>query len=252
MMKVIDIYNYLNKIAPFETAMSFDNCGLLIGDSQKEVTNVIITLDITKKVVMEAKEKNANLIISHHPVIFNGVKSIEFDSVIALLIKHEINTIAVHTNLDIANLGVNYQLASHIGLKDIKLMEWENECISVGTLKEEISETDFAKNIKENLNCNGLRFTKLNQNIKKVAVACGAGGEAVFKAKKLGANALVTGEIKHHEIIYGIENNISIFDAGHYKSEDIVINPLIEMLKKEFKEINFLKSEVFTDSIEYI
>ncbi len=252
MVLLKEIYEFLNEIAPFETAMSFDNCGVLIGDTEREIENVIVTLDITKKVIEEAEKKKANLIISHHPVIFEGMKSIEFNSVVATLIKKDINAIAVHTNLDIAELGVNFQLAKCLGLEDIKLVESENECVSIGTLKEEMTEIAFAASVKDRLNCKGVRFTNINKKIKSVVVACGAGGDAIHYAKKLNADALVTGEIKHHQILFGVENNISIFDAGHYKSEDVVINPLVEMLSEKFNNVSFFKSESFTDEIEYI
>lgn len=252
MIKVKEIYNYLNKIAPFETSMSFDNTGLLVGNMEDVVENVVVTLDITKEVIDEATKCNANLIISHHPVIFEGIKNIEFNSVVAMLIKNNINAIAVHTNLDIADLGVNYHLAKSLDLENVELVEKVEKCISKGTLSKPMTEVEFATKVKEKLNCKGVRFTNINKMISTVLVACGAGGDAVYDASKYKADALVTGEIKHHQILFAVENGVAVFDAGHYKSEDVVINPLVNMLENEFKEVKFIKSKRFTDTIDYI
>ncbi len=252
MATVKKIYEYLNEIAPFEKAMTYDNCGLIIGNEDEHVKNVLVTLDITKEVIKEAKEKKVNLIISHHPIIFKGIKKISFDSVIAKLIENNINSIAVHTNFDLAKKGVNFQLAKALKLKEIIVLPDEEYCVIVGKIEEEMQEIEFAKYIKDKLNCKGVRFTNLNKNIKTVAVSCGAGGKSVDILHSLDVDALVTGEIRHNEILQATENNIAVFDAGHYKTEDIAILPLVKMLNKKFDKVKFMKSETFADKVEYI
>ena len=119
-MTVNDIYSFLNEFAPFDTACDFDNAGLLIGAKDAEVDKCIIALDCTEAVVDEAIQKGAQLIITHHPVIFSGLKSVLADSLVYRLIENNISVISAHTNLDIADGGVNDCLAKALGLKDVK------------------------------------------------------------------------------------------------------------------------------------
>ena len=111
MSTVKDIYNYIDKIAPFNSAMDFDNCGMLVGNYSAVVNKVLLSLDITSSVIQEAKEIGANLIISHHPVIFNPIKRLDSNSMPYLLAKNDINAICAHTNLDMVEGGVNSSLA---------------------------------------------------------------------------------------------------------------------------------------------
>ena len=118
MTLIKDIYDFIDKIAPFETAFSYDNCGLLVGSYESTVNKALLSLDITKDVVKEAQKIGANLIISHHPIIFKPIKNINFESTLHLLCKFGINAICAHTNLDIAKNGVNYYLAKALNLQN--------------------------------------------------------------------------------------------------------------------------------------
>lgn len=252
MTSVGEIYDFIDELAPFDTAMSFDNCGVLIGGRQQTVNRAIVTLDITPEVINEAQEKGAELIISHHPVIFSGLKSIKLNSVPALLVKSGICALAAHTNLDIAEKGVNFQLASALELNEIRFADIPESCISTGTLTKEMCTREFAMFVKEKLNCKGLRFTEIDKKIKTVAVACGAGGDSVRLLKAVNADALVTGEIKHSYIIEANSMNIPIFDAGHFKTENVIIPVLTRMLNDRFPDTEFSESVTFTDKIEYL
>ena len=244
------IYEYIDSFASFETAMNFDNAGLLVGNPQQTITKAIITLDVTSKVIDEAVKKGAELIVSHHPVIFNPIKNVLCDSVPYLAAKNNITIISAHTNLDVARGGVNDSLAEKIGVKVDEF--FDEDCAALGHLESEIESIDFAQNIKTKLECNGLRFTNRDGKIKTVVVSCGAGGDNIFLAKKLNADAFITGEIKHHEIIFANENNIAVFDLGHYQSENHITEKLTKKLSENFPDIHFEKSEVFTDGIQYI
>lgn len=319
MTTVDDIYKFIDEIAPFNTAMDFDNCGLLVGGKDNIVNKVLLSLDITREVVEEANNIGANLIISHHPVIFNPIKRIESKSALHLLCKSDISAICAHTNLDMAKEGVNYSLAKRIGLVNllplsiyksidlikinIKLSEGEKEYIKdelkksgvvevhdegegeidvlclptkindvikvikdihevhldkedislglVGKLENDMNTNEFLAHLKERLSCEGLRYIDIDKKIRKVAVCSGSGGNLINAAKEAGADAFVTGEIKHHEILFAKENGILVVDAGHYKTEDVVIEPLIDLLSSRFREVTFCKSEVFNDGIKY-
>lgn len=205
MATVQGIYDFLDKMAPFESAMDFDNCGILVGDKNRFVKRVILALDITTDVVYEAQKMNAELIISHHPVIFKGIKNLEFNTPISLLCKFGISAICAHTNLDLAKEGVNFHLAKKIGLENLSsLAAIKNGCSLglIGDLSSSLNCKEFAKMVKEKLDCNGVRYTFRNScKINRVAVCSGSGGEFVELAKNLGVDAFVTGEIKHSQIL---------------------------------------------------
>ena len=252
-IKVKDIFLFMNKIAPFEKSMKFDNCGLLIGDANNEVKKVLVALDITKNVIKEASEIGADLIISHHPVIFSALKTIKFGSIPDLICKSNINVICAHTNLDVAETGVNFHLAKSIGLSNLETLAYEDNLPLgfIGDLSAELDCKEFALHVKKSLNCSGIRYTKLNKRIKKVAVCSGSGGEFYEKAYLKGADALVTGEIKHSQILAANELPITIVDAGHFKTENVIVEPLKNELISNFPEIETFSSKACTDNINY-
>lgn len=254
MTTILNIYEFLDKIAPFGTALEFDSCGLLVGNFNKETDKVLLTLDITKNVVEEAQKTGAQLIVSHHPVIFKPLSEIRFNSTIHLLSKFEISAICAHTNLDVASKGVNYCLAKKLSLSNLEpLVYEENQPLGItGELENEMEIEEFATHVKNALACKGVRYTSVNNKIKRVAVCSGSGGEFVDDAVKKSADAFVTGEIKHSQILKANEKNLMIVDAGHYKTENVIIEPLKSELEKHFKDINFFISETFTDKIEYL
>lgn len=247
-----DILNFFEGFAPVETAMDFDNCGLLVGSGDAEITRALVSLDITAEVVKEAKALGCELIISHHPVIFNSLKRIESDSVPYLLIQNNLSAICMHTNLDLSeSLGVNTCLAEAVGVKNLRLCQ-NGECLFMGELEKELPIEEFALIAKKALNCGGLRFTDKKAKIKTVAVSSGSGGSNIFDAAANGADALLTGEIKHHEINAANALGVDVIDVGHFKSEDVVILPLIKKLSGAFSEVEFRKSTVYSDYTRYI
>lgn len=245
-----DIYNFIDNLAPFKTALDFDNVGFLIGNMSCVVTKVLVALDVNDEVIAEAEKKGAQLIISHHPVIFKPLKNIMSNTIPYKLVQKGFCVISAHTNFDIAENGVNTQLAKALELDDIHLVE--GECMAVGNLKNEMSTKEFATYIKSKLGCNGLRYTSCNQKIKRVAVGGGACGEYIYLAKEFGADAFITGEIKHNYILESKQIGLTVVDVGHYKSEDVVIQPLVDMLSEKFANVSFEKSETFSDYISYI
>lgn len=254
MTKVKDIYDFLDSIAPFKSAMDFDNCGILVGDPDCEVKSAVISLDITSEVCDEVHDLGANLIISHHPIIFKPIKNISFKNVVSKMIKNEINAICAHTNLDISDFGVNFHLASSLSISNLSplCMEKESPLGFVGELKEEMNSKEFAIFVKEKLNCKGVRYTNIKSKIKKVGVCSGSGGSLVKEAYKKGVDAFVTGEIKHSEILLANSLGITVVDAGHFKTENVIINPLNIMLSEKFKNVKFTTSKSFSDKIDYI
>lgn len=255
MNTIKEILDFTETFAPLNTAMDFDNAGLLIGNENTSVSKVIVCLDITKQVVEEASEKNAQLIISHHPVIFNGLKHISQNDIPYLLIQNSLSALCLHTNLDLSTeFGVNTCLANALELKNIQyFMNKDKEiCLALGELKKPLSEVDFANLVKDKLKCKGLRYTELKKTVKNVAVSSGAGGSEIYFAKSKGADVLVTGEIKHNQILDANNMDLSIVDAGHFKTEDVVISPLVKKLSEKFPETDFEVSDTCSDFINYL
>lgn len=251
MTTIKNIMEYFESFAPAQTAMEFDNVGLLVGDKDTYVTKVLLALDITSDVVFEAEKLGCELIISHHPVIFSPVKRLGTKDVPYLLASKGISALCMHTNLDLSEeFGVNVCLANAIGVKNPVKSEL-GECMFTGELEDEIDMKDFAKNVKTALCCEGLRYTDSKKTVKKVSVASGGGGSDIFSAVAEGADVLVTGEIKHHEINFANEAGINIVDVGHFKSEDVVILPLIKRLSAQFSNIIFTKSKAYSDNIKF-
>lgn len=250
MTVIQDIYSLIDGFAPFETAMDFDNCGVLVGNMNAPVQKALVTLDITKPVIEEAAACGAQLIISHHPVIFQPLRSLCFESPAALLVRHNISALCAHTNLDLSPKGVNICLANALGLQGVRLLD--GECIATGTLEQEMSCKEFAQHVKNRLGCKGVRYTDSGKPVKTVAVSSGAGGSAVYQCAALTAGALVTGEIKHHEILDANAAGTCVVDAGHFRTENVVIKPLVQMLTQAFPSVAFIESSSCTDGVEYV
>lgn len=252
MTKIKDIMSFFEEFAPLDTAMDFDNSGLLVGSADTEISDVLLALDITPEVVLEAERLGCQLIISHHPVIFHPIKRIDTTSVPYMLAARNISALCMHTNLDLSvDFGVNLCLAEAIGAKNTRLCE-VGECLFLGELEEELSMEKFAENVKISLGCNGLRYSDCGKKVKKIAVSSGAGGSNVYDAKSVGADVLVTGEIRHHEINDAFFMGLAVVDAGHFKTEDIVISPLCRKLSAKFNDINFTKSALCDDKMKYL
>ena len=348
MSNVSMIYGKLNSLAPFATQESWDNSGLLVGDPGAEVKTALVVLDITAEAVREAREIGAELIISHHPVIFHPLKKVESGSVVWELAQAGISAICAHTNLDKARGGVNDCLAAALGLEHVtnyavegrekhyklavfvpvshaeavrhamigagagtisgytgctfsvegtgrfvpgegtnpwlgqpgqeeaaaearletvvpagkldavltamrqahpyevpafdvveSVREGQEIAIGrIGELPESLSPQEFARLCADRLNA-GVRWNRKGRTIRKVAVLGGAGGDYLHPAAAAGADALVTGEAKHHEYLEAVRMGITLLDATHYATEQVVLRPLAEYLTACCPDVRF-------------
>jgi dinuclear metal center YbgI/SA1388 family protein len=251
MTYIKDILDFTESFAPLETAMDFDNVGLLVGSPDTGVDKALVALDITDAVIDEAKALGASLIISHHPVIFQPIKSIGRESAVYKLIQNGISALCLHTNLDLSpSFGVNTCLADAVGVKNYSFAE--GECLLLGELDSELTNAEFAERVRDALGCDGVRFTLGEKRVKKTAICSGSGGDLAVLAARLGADALLTGEIKHHELLDAVKADIAVVDAGHFKTEDIVIEPLCKKLGERFADVGFFRSKACTDTVQYI
>jgi len=248
-MIVKDVYDYLNSIAPFDTAEEWDNCGLLVGSFSKEVKKIYIALDVTNATLEDAVSFGADLVVSHHPIIFNPVSHILCDSVVYKAVASGASFIASHTCLDKAVGGVNHCLATKVGVKNLQT-SLNNDFLKFGEI-EPCSAEQFAKNIKSALG-GAVAFTDSGKIIKTVAVCSGAGGDMVAEAKAIGADAFLTGEAKYHEYLLSADSGISLFVAGHFETENVVCEYLGKSLTAKFGNEIEIKVSDLKNPVNYI
>lgn len=362
MARVYDIYNAINSFAPFKLQENWDNAGLIVGDMQSEVKTAVLALDITNPVIQEAAKFNAQLIISHHPVIFNAIKRVPSNSPVYNLAKNNMSAICAHTNLDIAKGGVNTVLADILGIKDtvplsiascesykqirvyvpishtekvyeamvnagageldgysgcayisdgqgrfipgdntnpyvgghgqlertheqlisiicppdklknviedmIKVHPYEvpayeitdnraviqNEALGlIGKLDNEYTPEQLAIHVKNSLQCGGVRLYASDKPITKVAICSGSGGSLLDDVIKTQCDAFITADVRHDVALSAIEAGITLIDAGHFETENIVIKPLADKLSNMIKDVNFIIAENGKAIVKYI
>ncbi len=247
MTLVKDIYNYINKIAPYDEMEDWDNSGFILGDIKKEVKTVVMSLDATKAAVAFSKSVDADLLLTHHPIIFGGVKKIKSDSAIYQLINNDIACMCAHTSFDKANGGINDNLALLLELKNTRKLE--NGYVVVGELENEMSIDDFATFVSNSLDVHALRYTDTDKMIKTVAVGGGACGEFIDDAMQ-NADCFVSSDLKYHQMLDASEENFALINAGHFETENKAFLMLKNKLEKEFEQVEFIVAHVQNPVLE--
>lgn len=259
-MKIKEILCALEKFAPLPLQESYDNAGLQIGVTEVEVTGALLCLDVTESVIDEAIALGYNLVISHHPLLFRGVKSISnnsyIDRCIFKAIKNDIVIYSAHTNLDNVCGGVNYKIAEKIGLTDVCFLisGTNNESGSgvIGLLPVAETETEFLKRLKKIFEVECVRHSKTTGRlIHKVAVCGGAGAFLIPDAIQANADVFITGEIKYHEF-FGHEQEILLAEIGHYESEQYTKQLLFDFLAEHFPNVKIKQTKINTNPIKYL
>ena len=263
MISVKDVFEYLNGIAPVSLKMDFDNAGLLVGDENGQVGRILVALDITDEVIDEAIALGAELIVSHHPLIFTPMKSVLSTDLVGRkiikLIKYNISAICMHTNLDIAEGGVNDALIKALGASSDSYLEFtgtdaggiSHGCGRVGELPNEMELCDFLKVCKDSLNSNGLRYHDAGLKVKKLAVMGGSGGDCVALAKAMGCDTYVTSDIKYNAFLDAKELGINLIDADHFCTETVIVPVLSEKLGAAFPECEVRISEKHAQTAQF-
>ena len=254
MKTVQDIFDTLCRLAPLDLQLDFDNSGFLVGHPDQEVNRVLLTLDITEHVVDEAISTGVQLIISHHPLIWDPLKSITSSGEgarVLRLIEHQIAAICVHTNLDIANGGVNDVLMQKLG-GEVEGPLDKDGCGRIGHLAGHISLEEFLLDCKRILKANGLRFIDSGRPVYKLAVMGGAGSHAIEDAFLAGCDTYVTSDIKYHQFQQAQDLGLNLIDADHFCTENPVIPVLADRLRADYPEISFIVSEVHNQLIQFI
>ena len=238
-MKVKEIFKLLDERFPVNTAREFDNVGLLIGDGEAEVQKVVIALDCTLETLKFAVCNGCNLIITHHPVIFSPLKKLLAGEIAFEAVKNGLSVISMHTNLDVAEGGVNDSLSHAIGLQNLEFITASDGYTLQSGEVPSLSANEFAGALKETLG-GAVKFVDGGRKINKVLVCSGSGGDYLSLALELGFDALLTADVKHHLFLTAYDNGISLFDAGHYNTEDVVVEPLKELLCAHFPKTEFI------------
>ena len=245
MASVNDLLRFLTGFAPLELQLDFDNSGFLVGYGDAEVKRVLLALDITNDVIEEAIQKEANLIISHHPIIFHPLASLTDNgagSKVMRLAENRIAAICMHTNLDIADGGVNDVLIRLLGASCTDSLD-KDGCGRVGFLPEPLSLERFLEHCKSILHTNGIRYVNAGKPVQKLAVMGGAGADSLRDAYEKGCDTYVTADVKYHQFLDALELGVNLIDADHFCTENPIIPVLAEMLEKAYPNIRFLISE---------
>ena len=247
MAAVNEILQALDGWAPFETQMDFDNAGFLVGRGEREVRRVLVSLDITEAVAAEAGRWGAELIVSHHPVIFHPVKALTDQTstgrTLLLLAEQGIGAVCAHTNLDAAQDGVNECLARALGLTELEQLHQDGvdrngrpygvgrvgRCPQAGC-----SGTEYARLVKEALGAAGVRLTDGGRPVSRVAVGGGSCGSMLGDAAALGCDTFVTADVKYDQFLEAKALGITLMDAGHYATEQVVCPKIVEYLARCF------------------
>lgn len=250
MATVAELLDWVDETYPFALAEDYDNCGLLLGSGEQQVSVCAVALDVTADVLSEAIAAGAQLIVTHHPVIFTPVRNVLDSSVVYDCVRASVAVISSHTCLDKAVGGVNDTLCVRIGLQEVCTVE--DGLLRRGVLPEPVEPRAFARLCKERLGSGGVRVVAGNRPVRAVGVCSGAGGSFVEQAAAKGLDALLTGEVKHHEAVAARHAGITLVDAGHFETETVVVPELIRKLSDAFPDIRFFEPEANRPLMEWL
>ena len=234
------ILDILNEIAPFESAEGFDNVGILLGKKDAPIRKVLIALDVTKEAAEEAVRMEADLIIAHHPLLFHARKNITEEDpegeILCTLIRHHISLIAAHTNLDQSFFSGSACCAKELHLENIR---YEAPYLFVGDLKAPCTAQSLAKLASEQLHFPVRVYGNDQKMVYTLAIAGGAYDEGWVQAKAIGAQALLTGEVRHHNALTASMSDFVLLDGGHYATEAPLIENLSAYLQKRLDDVQY-------------
>ena len=252
----------LERFAPLPLQESWDNAGLQVGLTETEVSGALLCLDVNERIVDEAIRKGCNLIVSHHPLLFRGLKTIsdltDVQRTVMKVIENRLCVISMHTNMDNAKGGVNYRIARKLELEDVQFFASKQvDGIEAGSgvfgmLAEPMAADDFILKVKKTFGvecamCNEL----LRRPVSKVAICGGAGDFLLDEALKTGADAFITGEMHYHQY-FGYEQQIQICVIGHYQSEQFTSEVFQEIIQEACPGVKTCIAETCTNPILYI
>lgn len=266
MRTVNEIKTALFELAPGYMKESWDNVGLLCGRGNREVETVLVALDPFPEVAVEAKEQEAQLLVTHHPLIFpaaGSLNAVNDENIVGRTIldlaENKIAAVNIHTNLDAAPGGVNDVLAEILGLSNIQILvpageDGQGRPYGLGRYGNvtRCKLSSFLPLVKERLACGGLRYVDGGKPVEKVAVGGGSCGEFLKNAAMLGCDTFITADVKYNQFADAKELGMNLIDAGHFPTEAPVCKFLAAWLRKQFPELRVLESKVNRDCIQFL
>lgn len=246
-----DILQKINELCPFSLQEEWDNSGMQVGNPDAEIKKVLVAFDLTEDVVAEAEEKKVDLVITHHPFFFKGIRSIDISTakgrMISGLLKNDIALVACHTNLDKVGYGVSAVLGQQLGLSDCRPFIAEGDDIGfgvIGQLPELISLSAFTEQVKKSLQISMVRVVgDGSRMVQSVAAMGGAGSDFMAEAKAMGADVYVTADLKYHDGQMAAEMGLALIDAGHFETEASTMKPFMKKLAESMPDVNFELAE---------
>ena len=246
-MRCQDILEKIEARYPRKYACDWDNVGLLVGREDKEIQKIYIALDATDEAIEEAIANGADMLLTHHPMIFKGMKRVTQEDFIGRriirLIQNDMVYYAMHTNFDV--MGMADLAADYLGISDTRVLEitsvsetGEEGIGRYGSLKKEMTVRECCEEVKQAFSLENVKvFGNLERKVKTAAISPGSGKSVISNALQAGVDVLITGDIDHHEGIDAVAQNMTVIDAGHYGVEHIFIPYMEQYLKREAKEL---------------
>lgn len=262
MLKVKEICGAIEEFAPLSLQESYDNAGLQVGCPEAPVSAVLLCLDVTEETIKEARERSCNLIVSHHPLIFRGLKSLtgadQTQRIVMEALRDGIAIYSAHTNLDSAEEGVSYEMAHQLNLRNFEvLVPSEKDPLIglgiIGTYDNPVPQLEFLRKVKETFGVKALRYSAQTQHlvIRKVALCGGSGASFLPDALRKGADAYLSGDFKYHDYTsYGLD--ILIADIGHHESELCSRRILSRIIREAFPDCVTYFAESETNPIKIL
>ena len=252
MYTVRDIYGYIEEIAPFALQEGYDNSGLCVGNMDMPADRVLLALDCTADVAREAAERGFQLVLTHHPVIFRGIKKLDPDSVVGTLIRGGVGVLSAHTNFDSAVM--NDILCQKLGLEPIGCITEEHGA-KMGCICEHegMTASELAKLCKRELGCPTVRYDRASgeRKLRRTAVCSGSGGSFLGEVLAAGCDSYITGDVKHDVFIDAYNAGLTVFDAGHFYTENIFCAYMVQALKSRFPDIVAEAAQSGADVVEW-
>lgn len=263
MPTVSDILQSIEAIAPPYMKEDWDNVGLLCGRRDRDVKKILVALDPFRNVIAEAIEENADLIVTHHPLIFgDSLSAVNEDTetgrCLLTLIEHNIAAINAHTNLDLAPGGINDVLAATLGLTDIQVITPEGTdaqgrpygLLRSGSVPEQPLEA-FLASVKQDLHCDGLRYVEVGRPVHKVAVGGGSCAGGIEEVSAAGCDTFVTADVKYNQFRTAYELGLNLIDAGHFHTENPTMSVLAAKLRAAFSDVEVQISANHRDCMKF-
>lgn len=260
-MKIREICEVIERLAPLEWQESYDNAGLVVGRPDDEVHKALLAVDVTDAVLDEAEREGCDMVITHHPIIFHPLKRFNSEGYVQRCVERAIRRgialYACHTNLDSAPEGMSYRLGSILGLEQMTLLEPRPNAPAtgfgvVGELPEALPWADFLREVKRRLSIGAIRHSApTSERVKRVAVCTGSGASLMEEARRAGCDLYLTADLKYNDYMTP-DGAFMVADIGHFESEYCAIDILFDVISKNLLTFAVRKSECSCNPIHYL